>query len=70
MECPTVKVKSGVDWTPYFIINEHDFDATKHELYGAAETPAHSIHETGGAAEAAVWGDAPAAADKPKRGRK
>lgn len=31
--CPTIRIKSDVDWTPFFVINAEDFDQERHEKY-------------------------------------
>lgn len=38
--CPIIRIKSGVDWTPFFVINEADFDPVKHERLDAPAEPA------------------------------
>ena len=59
MECPTIKVKSNVDWTPCFTINEADFDPEIHVKWtDGSDTPVKAPAE------------APAEAPAPKRSRK
>jgi len=36
MICPTVKIQSG---DSYIVINESDFDETKHKLFGVPPAP-------------------------------
>ena len=42
MECPTVKIKSDNE-QGYVVINESDFDVTKHEFYVEGSTPAADV---------------------------
>lgn len=37
--CATIRIKSGVAWAPFFVINEADFDASKHERFDATDEP-------------------------------
>ena len=44
MGCPTVKIKSEVPGIDYFVINEEDFDISRHKLYKAEEpAPAEEL---------------------------
>ncbi|RZJ12067.1 MAG: hypothetical protein EOP39_04575 [Rubrivivax sp.] len=40
--CPTIRIKSAVEGIEFFVINEADFDPSKHERFDAAEKSAES----------------------------
>lgn len=63
MECPTVKIKSDNE-DGYVVINESDFDPSKHERHDETMHPIQSDAET----QATLEADAPVPAHK--RGRK